>query len=67
MANLTITTTGAVGYYLRRLVKTGLFGASVEDAAEQLLRERLRQVIREEYGETLMELLAAPAPQEGEP
>lgn len=41
---LTLETTKAVFDLLMRLVSTGFYGETVEAAAEQLLRERLRQI-----------------------
>lgn len=50
---LTIETSEAVAVSLNELVATGLFGATVEECAEQLLRERLREVGRVELGRNL--------------
>jgi hypothetical protein len=44
---LAISTTAEVSSALDRLVKTGLFGKTRAEVAEALLRERLRDVIRE--------------------
>lgn len=43
-----IATTKVVLEDLKRLVKTGYFGKSYNEAAEHLVRERLRQLLGEE-------------------
>ncbi len=43
-ADLHVTTTPEVLDELQRLVQTGLFGATLADCAEQLIRERLREL-----------------------
>jgi hypothetical protein len=43
-----ISTTEAVMADLTRLVSTGYFGKNMPEAAEQILRERLRSLIKEE-------------------
>ncbi len=45
---LEISTTEAVIADLTRLVSTGYFGKNSSEAAEQILRERLRSLIKEE-------------------
>lgn len=45
---ITITTTHQVRDDLTRLVETGFYGTSMEQAAEELMRERLRQVLEAE-------------------
>jgi hypothetical protein len=46
--NLKLATTDAVVRDLKRLVDTGYFGKNETAAAEQILRERLRAMLREE-------------------
>ena len=48
---LKISTTPEVRAELDRLVATGLFGKNRSEAAEQLLRERLRQLMLEGWTE----------------
>lgn len=43
-----INTTEAVVADLKRLVSTGYFGKNTTEAAEQILRERLRSLLKDE-------------------
>ena len=43
---LTLATTPQVVRYLRRLIKTGLYGKNAADAAERLLTRALEQMLR---------------------
>ena len=52
-ATLTIKTSTAVMEHLWILAGTGLFGDDIAECAEQLLRERLREVVRDDLGQTL--------------
>jgi hypothetical protein len=45
---LKLRTTPHALAYLDRLVSTGMYGKSPREAAEQLLRERLRQIFGEQ-------------------
>ena len=44
VAKIVLDTTEPVRDMLEQLVKTGLFGVTVEACAEELLRERLREI-----------------------
>lgn len=44
---ITITTTPHVESYLKELIKVGVYGKNVAEAAERLLTEKLRELIAE--------------------
>lgn len=49
---LRVSTTPQVKEYLRQLVDTGLFGNTIEEVAERLIAERIRNILRGENSST---------------